>query len=77
MILPYVRFRLSPRKSDCIHTSSAGIDPRPVMLAALEVNNRNGMTLAEKAALALCAAFVEVIPNPRITERFQGEWHIC
>ena len=68
---------LSPKTSECIRASFAGIDPRPAMLAALKGDDQHGMTLAAKAALVLCAAFVVVIPNPPVTERFQRKWRIC
>ena len=36
---------LSPKTSGCIRASFAGIDPRSVMLAALEGNHQDGMTI--------------------------------
>ena len=68
---------LSPKTSERIRTSFTGIDQRSVMLAALRGDDQHGMTLAAKTALVLCAAFVEVIPNPPVTERFQRKWRIC
>ena len=67
---------LSPKTSECISTSFAGIDPRG------DAGSPEGRRAARdagagKTALALCAPFVEVIPNPGIPERFQREWRIC
>ena len=45
---------LSPKTSECIRTSFAGIDPRRVMLAALEGNQQDGMVISAVILTIAC-----------------------